>query len=693
MKTGLGLFVFAFFLLALISRANILRGDEGMWVYNNLPVKHLKEKYGFEPTAEWAEHVMRSSVRFNSGGSGSFVSSTGLVLTNHHVGADTLHKVSSAGHDYYREGFYARRLQDERKAPDLELNQLVSIEDVTERVNAAVTAEMSPSRAFAARQAAIANVEKESTDKTGLRSDVVTLYQGGQYHLYRYKKYTDVRLVFAPEFDIAFFGGDPDNFEYPRYDLDMCIFRVYENDKPAKIDHFLRWSETGPAENELVFVSGHPGRTSRLLTVAALQFLRDHRVPFTMNLLRRREITLQQYSNNGDEPARRAKEELFSIQNSRKAYLGRSDGLLNPAFFEAKARFEQDLRKRVDSDPKLKSYASAWDRIAAVQPEYAKVLLPRSLFELGSAFDSHYFVIARTLVRMAAEDQKPNAERLREFNESARESMEQSLFSEAPLYADLEQAKLADSLTFFAEQLGADHPMVQKVLAGKSPAARADELVRGTRLGEVSYRREIARGGAVAIEQSTDAMIALAKLVDEPAREARKFFEVRVEEPERQAYGQIAKSMFAAYGTSVYPDATFTLRLAFGQVKGYTEHGSPIPPWTTIGGAFEHESAHGAKDPWKLPSRWHQRKDQLDMSAPFNFVCTADIIGGNSGSPVFNRKAELVGLIFDGNIQSLTADYAYEDTVSRAVSVHCRAMKDALVHAYDAAPLASELGR
>jgi hypothetical protein len=668
--------------------------DEGMWVFNNLPKKQLKELYGFEPSDEWIEHVMKSSVRFNSGGSGSFVSSTGLVLTNHHVGADTLHKISTSEHNYYNEGFFAKRLEDEAKAPDLELNVLQSIQDVTDQVNAAVKPNMSPSEAFAARRGVMSTIEKESLDSTGLRSDVITLYQGGQYHLYRFKKYTDIRLVFAPEFNIAFFGGDPDNFEYPRYDLDVCLFRVYENDKPAKIEYFLKWSSKGAAENELVFVSGHPGRTSRLNTVAALKFMRDVRAPYTLNLLRRREIMLQQFSTEGEEQARIAKEELFSIQNSRKAYYGRIAGLQDPAIMGKKMSDEKALRSKVDADSKMKAaYGSAWDRIERAQKDYADLLVARSVLELGQGFNSELFVIARTLVRMAAEDQKPNAERFREFSSASRASLEQQLYSTAPIYEEFETAKLADSLTFLAEALGGDHPVVKRVMANKNAESRAAELVRGTKLKDVAERKRLAQGGQAAIDQSTDSMIQLAKLVDPESRSLRKEFEDKVEEVERQAYAQIAKAVFETQGTSVYPDATFTLRLSYGTVKGYEEAGRQIAPWTTMGGTFEHANRHGNKDPWKLPEKWYYAQNKIDPDTPFNFVSTCDIIGGNSGSPVINRKAEFVGIVFDGNIQSLVGDFVFDSAQNRAVSVHSSSIVESLRKIYDAGSLANELGR
>ncbi|HUT88386.1 MAG TPA: S46 family peptidase [Thermoguttaceae bacterium] len=658
--------------------------DEGMWLFNDLPGEHLKTKYGFEPTEAWARHVMLSSVRFNSGGSASFVSSTGLVLTNHHVGADTLHKISTPEHNYYRDGFYAKTPAEEIEAPDLELNQLVATEDVTERVSAAVKPETSAAEAFAARRAVMSEIEKESLDRTGLRSDVVTLYGGARYHLYRYKKYTDVRLVWAPESAIAFFGGDADNFEYPRYCLDVCLFRVYEDDKPAKIEHFLKVSPKGAADGELVFVSGNPGRTERIFTTAALEYQRDRYVPFVLNFLRRREILYQQFGLEGEEQDRRVRDDLFGTQNSRKAYTGMIQGLQDPSFFAQKEAEETALRAKVASDPNLKKYADAWKSIEEVQARRGELL------GQTPSFAGQHYRIAETLVFMAAEDRKPNSERLREYRESARASLEQQLFSPAPIHPDLEQAKLADSLSLFVERRGGDHPLVEQVLDGKGPQARAAELLGGTELAEIAVRRRLAEGGQAAIEASTDPLIRLARLMEPEARRVRKIDD-EIDELERQAYSQITSAVYAVKGTGTYPDATFTLRLAFGPVKGYVDRGRPIPPWTTVGGAFDDEEEHGAKDPWKLPPAWHARKDRLDPKTPFNFVCTADIIGGNSGSPVINRNAELVGVIFDGNIQSLTGRYYYSDTTARAVSVHSSVILESLHRIYDAGRLLEEL--
>ena len=670
-----------------------LWADEGMWIFNNLPRQYLKEKYGFELSEDWAEHLMRSSVRFNSGGSGSFVSSDGLTLTNHHIASNVLHKVSTPENNYYRDGFLARSREQEIRAPDLELNVLISIEDVTDRVNQAAEPGVSSGQAFSARQAVMSRIEQESLEKTDLRSDVVTLYRGGQYHLYRYKKYTDVRLVWAPEAAVGLFGGDPDNFEYPRYCLDAALFRVYEDGKPAPIEHFLKWSRSGPGEGELVFVSGNPGRTSRLYTTHALKTLRDIRLPYSLRFLRRLEIMLQQFGSEGEEETRRARDELLSVQNSRKAYMGMLRGLQDPALLKSKTAAQMSLRGRVEADAKLRQYAGAWDRIAEAQSVYKEIMHERALFELGWAFRSQLFSIARNLVRMAEEDQKPNAERLRQYRESARSSLEQRLFSAAPVYADLEQAKLGDSLGFLAEQMGGDDPLVREVLAGKNPASRAAELVQESKLHDVEVRRKLAQGGSAAIADSDDPMIRLALLVDGRARQVRKRYEEQVAGVEQQAYAQIADAIFAIQGTSVYPDATFTLRLSFGSVKAYPEGGRTVPAWTTMGGAFDHEEAHGGKEPWRLPDSWRQRRNAMKLETPMNFVSTADIIGGNSGSPVVNVQGELVGLIFDGNTHSLTADYMYSDTQGRAISVHSSAIREAISSIYQAPELAEELGR
>ena len=670
---------------AFLSSTPQLRGDEGMYLFNDLPEKVLEDRYGFKATEPWANHLRLSSVRFNSGGSGSFISSNGLVLTNHHVASDTLHKLSTPERNLIDDGYLAQSLDQELKAPDLELNQLVSIEDVTARVEQAVDGDAAPSESAKQRRAVIAIIEKESLDATGYRSDVVTLFGGAKYHLYRYKKYTDVRLVWAPETAAAFFGGDADNFEYPRYNLDATIMRVYEDGKPAQLKNFLKWSSDPLKSGELVFVSGNPGRTQRIFTVAALKYLRDSRIPYLLDFLRRKEVLMQQFSLEGQEASRRARDELFGIQNSRKAYTGMLAGLQNPLTVQNKQAREDRLLAAVAKDPKVRGLAEAWPEIAAIQQEKAE-MLGKSV-----SFRSSLFGYALQLVLLAAEDQKPNEERLRGYTDAARDSLLQSLLSTAPVYADLEQVKLADELSRFIETQGADSPLVMRVLAGKSPRERAAELVNGTKLGTVAERKKLVEGGGEAISDSADPMIVLARTVEEEYRRLRSENE-RIAESERQAYARVSEAVTAIEGTGGYPDATFTLRLAFGEVKGYLEDGKEIPATTDFAGAYQHALDHAGQQDFDLPKSWLDAESKVNLKTQLNFVCTADIIGGNSGSPVVNREGELVGLIFDGNIQSLTSDYLYSDEQGRAVSVAGVGIIEALRAIYNAGELADQIG-
>jgi hypothetical protein len=679
---------------------NNSQADEGMWLFSHPPRAQLKKVYGFEPDDKWLEHVQKSSVRFNSGGSGSFVSADGLVMTNHHVGADDLQKLSTEKTNYLRDGFFAKTRAEEIKCKGLELNVLQSIQDVTAKVEAAVKADMSAAQAFAARQQVISELEKAAADeKTGTRADVVTLYAGGQYHLYTSKKYTDIRLVFAPEQQIAFFGGDPDNFEYPRYDLDMCFFRVYEKNEAIKPTHYLKWSKAGSKEDELVFVSGHPGKTNRQNTVAELEYLRDIGYPFVLQRLNRLEVLLNSWSERSEENRRRAKDDFFGIQNSRKARIGGLGGLLDPTIMARKYAEEKRLREFIALSGAKGSSSPAWvadaskafETVARCEKIRESLIKDFNLFEGGAAFNSSLFGIAKTLVRASDEKAKPSGERLREFGDARLSSLEFSLFSDEEIYDDLEIVKLTDGLTFLAAVKGSNDPTVQAILAGKSPRARAFELVSGSKLKDPAERKKLYEGGKAAIEASTDTMIAVAKLIDAQARTVRKQMETQVDEPKKQAYAALAKARYALDGANVYPDATFTLRLAFGTVKGFMEDGKPVPAFTDFAGLYERSKAHANQPPFDLPKRWEEKKDKLDLKTPFNFICTADIIGGNSGSPVINKNAEVVGLIFDGNIQSLVLDFIFDQVEARAVSVDSRAIIESLRKVYDANELADEL--
>ncbi|MFN2510185.1 MAG: S46 family peptidase [Pyrinomonadaceae bacterium] len=668
--------------------------DEGMWPFNNVPRADIKRRYGFEVTDEWLRKLQLASVRFNNGGSGSFVSPNGLVLTNYHIIEDIVGELSSAQKDYAKEGFVARTQADELKAPSLELNVLESIEDVTSRINGAVNPQMTAVEANAARRAQISAIESESTQATGLRSDVVTLYQGGQYNLYRYKKYTDVRLVFVPEFQSAFFGGDPDNFNFPRFNLDMALVRVYENDQPVKVTNYFKWSKAGAKAGELVFVTGHPGSTSRLNTLAHLESLRDVSIPLVLRMLETRRDMLKKYMTQGEEQTRLAQNELNSVENSIKVYKGQIGGLQDKTLMAKKIKVEQALRASVNADARKKQeYGEAWDAIAKAHKDYASYARERRMLDLAAAFNSVLFGYARTIVRLAEESEKPNAERLPEFTDSRRASLELTLYSTAPIHEDFEKLKLTNSLEYMRSVYGPNFPLVQRVLKGKTPEARAAELIDGTKLKDPEHRKQLAAGGLKAIQDANDPMIELARSVDNEAREARKRYEDEVISVERTSYGKIARALFESEGTKLYPDATFTLRLSYGAVKGYWENGKFVSPLTTLGGLYSRAAKFKYKFPYVLAPRWVERKPMVNLKTPFNFVSTNDIVGGNSGSPTINKRGELVGLIFDGNIQSLVGNFDYDESINRSISVDVRGMWEVLRRVFDASEIVDELAK
>jgi hypothetical protein len=664
------------------------RADEGMWTFDNPPTKQLEQKYHFTPSQQWLDHVRLSCVRLNDGGSGSFISSHGLLLTNHHVARGQLQKNSTKERDYVRDGFYAATSEQEMKSPDLEVNVLVSLENVTDRVVAALKGASTPEKEFAARKAAIASIEKESMDKTGLRSDVVTLYQGGEYWLYRYKKYTDVRLVFAPEEQIAFFGGDPDNFTYPRYDLDMALFRVYENGKPIDSKDYLRWNPKGAGADELVFVAGHPGTTLRLDTMAQLEYERDYAYPTILKALKHRIAVVKAYAATGPERARESGSLIFGLENSLKARENIYKGLLDPKVMAIKQKEEAHFKSLVMSNPKWKAeYGNAWDSIA----EAVHKAEPRMKARYFRSLDSRLTTIAMEIVQYVAEVKKPDGERLEGFHDSQLESLRFRLFSPAPVYPGLETARMIGSMELAQQELGPNDPWVKIVVDGQPPKSVATGLVTGTKLADPAFRKQLVEGGQAAVAACNDPMIVLARKLDPLLRENRKWFEDNVQSVEQRAGEQLGKARFAAYGKSAYPDATFTLRLSYGQVKGFPMNGTIAPPKTTLFGLYDRAASFNYDGPFDLPSRYKEGRDKLNLSTPYNFATTNDIVGGNSGSPVINRDAEVVGLIFDGNIDSLVGDFVYDIETNRGVAVHTAAMTEALIKLYHAQPLVDEL--
>ena len=675
-------------LLGLLLAAALAPADEGMWPYNHLPLDQLREKYGFEAGPAFFENLQLASVRFNNGGSGSFVSPRGLTMTNHHVASDCIKKLSSEAKDYLKDGFYAARQSAELKCPDLELNVLLKIETVTERVNENVRPEMSEKERLDAQKASTADIAKDCRDSTLNRCDVVNLYSGGIFDLYQYKRYTDVRLVFAPEFLAAFFGGDRDNFTYPRYCLDVAFLRVYEDKRPIENAAYLPWSGDGAQEGDLVFVSGHPARTDRLLTKAQLLFERDRRIPFTLDFLGTMIGALRSYGRAGGEAERLARNELFGLDNALKAYSQRGPGLRRPELINMKTEAEQQLQSLVENDPEnKKQFGGSWKAIAQAQRTKAEVFEEYRLLEAYGLY-SRLFTIARHLYRLSAELPKPNNERLPEYRDSGLESLYQRLYSPAPIYDDVETVKLGASMRFMRDRLGFDHPVIEKVLGERNPDIVAQRLIRSTKLQDVDLRKDLASSNALKAATSDDPMIRLVASIDEHARAVRKRFEDEVEAVESAHGTRIARARFAVQGSGVYPDATFTLRLSYGAVKGYVDGGRRIAPLTTMEGLYEKMSG---EDPYILPKRFTQRKRQVKLDTPYNLVSTNDITGGNSGSPLINRAGEIVGIIFDGNIHSLVNDFQYSETQSRAVSVDARGIMEALQKLYRAQRVVNEL--
>jgi hypothetical protein len=659
-----------------------------MWTFDNPPLKQLAAKYNFHPSQAWLDHLRLSSVRFMDGGSGSFVSPNGLVLTNHHVARGQLQKNSTAEHDYLRDGFYAATQDQEMKSPDLEINVLVSMEDVTARVQGAAKDIRDEAKALKARDTEIAAIEKESKDKTGLRSDVVSFYQGGEYWLYRYKAYNDVRIVFAPEQQAAFFGGDPDNFTYPRYDLDMAIFRVYDNGKPLNSANYLKWSAKGAAPGELVFVSGHPGSTERDDTVAQLLLERDVRGPAITEYLQRRINAALAFTAQGEEQAREVGSTLFYLQNSLKVYLGRRDALADPAILAKKQAEEDDFRAKVNANQEWKKeYGKAWDEIAGAEDKLKPEIKGQMFRRTGGQFLS----LAIEIVQYVAEVKKPDGERLPEFHEAGLESLRYQLLSPAPIYPATEKLFMTTALKLCQEKMGKDDAYLQAILQGGDVDSTVNKMVDGTKMGDPAFRKSLLDGGEAAVAASTDPIIVTARRVEPILRETNRRIRDTISSVLTPAGEKLGKARFLVYGKDAYPDATFTLRLSYGAVDGYPYNGTIAPPFTTFYGLYDRAAGFSNKPPFDLTPKEAANRDKLDLSTPLDFVTTNDVIGGNSGSPVVNRDGELVGLIFDGNIESLAGDFVYDGSKNRSVAVHSAGMIEGLRKLYGADALADEL--
>ncbi len=662
---------------------------EGMWTLDNPPTARMRQELGFTPDAAWLAKAMRGSARLAGGCSGSFVSAEGLVLTNHHCVAECVEQLSSAGKDFMKNGFLAQTRAEEQTCPAMEVNRLEAITDVTDKVKAATRGREGEAftKAFNAIKATL-TADCVGSDSKTQRCDLVDLYHGGQYKLYRYHRFQDVRLAFAPEQSIAFFGGDPDNFNFPRYDLDMGLLRVYENGQPAAVKDFFPVYTQGPAAGEAVFVTGHPGSTQRTLTVAQLEQLRARRLPETLLDMAEYRGRLAQYRSQGEEQARTANAELFYVENGFKVLKGQLDALNEPALLAAKRAEEAKLRAFVAGKPALKQATGAWDAIATALANYRSYRTLNNQLEGAHAFNSQLFHIARALVRGAAERVKPNAERLPEFAEAGLPAVEAQLFSPAPIYPAFEKLKLAYSLEKMREHLGADAPLVHQVLGKDSPEQVASRLIDGSGLADVAQRKALWEGGMEAIRQSQDPFIRLALALDPQARALRQRYEREVESVVQKNSELIAQARFAMTGPKVYPDATFTLRLSYGKVEGWKEGDAQVPPFTTLGGTYQR--ATGA-EPFALPASWLAAKDKLDLAKPFNLVSTNDIIGGNSGSPMLNARGELVGLVFDGNIHSIGGAYWFEAERNRTVAVNAAAIVEAMDKVYGARSLLKEL--
>lgn len=674
-------------LLSLVTMHNNSSADEGMWTFDNPPTKQLEKKYSFKLSDEWLNHVRLSSVRFSDGGSGSFVSKNGLVITNHHVAVGQIQKLSSEGNDLVTNGYYAESREKELKCKDLELNVLIDMKNVTDQIRKSSEGKKGKD-AVDARNNEAARLEKEVKDKTGLKAQLVTLYDGGEYWIYSYKKYDDVRLVFAPERQAAYFGGDFDNFTYPRWDLDITFFRVYEDGKPIESQNFLKWNTTAPKEDQLVFITGHPGSTDRLMTYHELEMMRNESYPLYLKLIENKINTLREYSKLGEEQERRALIEIFGLENSKKAMAGTLQGLKEQYLMDKKLYEEKSLKNIINSDKNLsEKYNGVWEEIEELSNKSNEIGKKSTFHSLGSSLASK----ALGIVRFIVETQKPENDRLPGYHSADIEGMKFRLLSPAPVYIDFEKAKFIGALQFALDNTK-DDPFIKLVLNGKTPKQRADELFDNTKIQDVEFRKKLMEGGSKGLSDCKDPLIILAQQIDPTLRQEMKEYQDVIQSKMVAAQEKIADARFEVYGKNTYPDATFSLRITYGSVKGYPMNGTIAPVKTTLYGLYDRALSFAGKEDFELPQRYWDRRERLDLSKSVNFVSTCDIIGGNSGSPTINEKAEFIGIVFDGNVESLPGRFIYDETKNRAVSCSAEYISYTLRNLYDAQKLAEELG-
>ena len=659
-----------------------------MWTFDAPPLEYWRTTYNFAPDAAWLDHVRQSAVRI-PGCSASFVSSNGLVMTNHHCGRSCTASASPRDTNYVQAGFAARSIADEKRCEGMWADRLESIQDVSDRVRRAVTGSTSGQQ-VEHRNAEIARIEQECTQQTQLLCQVVTFYQGGKYSLYRYKHFTDVRLVMAPEEEIAFYGGDPDNFTYPRYDLDLTLLRVYENGQPIRPTDYFKWSAGGANENDLVFVVGNPGSTGRILTMAQMQYLRDVDYPARLAQYDRLLTTLRTRSASSPQAARDYENLIFSLANSKKAVTGYRVGLLDSAIMAKKRAFEQDFRARVARDSRLNArYGNTWAEIERAERELSSMAKQLQWNSFGGG--SNLLNVAGAIVRIPTQSALADSLRLTQYRGQGLERLRQQALGLA-IDTAFERMALAATFAAWKEALPASDPLLTAALGSPNgdPAAAAARLVSQTTLADTAARRALLSGGVAAVNASRDPLIVLARQI-EPVNRRLAMRAAQLDAVASANAEKLGRAIFEAYGTSLPPDATFTLRISDGVVKGFPYNGTQAPYKTTFYGLFDRAASFDNKDPFKLPPRWAAGRDRLDLSTPFDFVSTNDIIGGNSGSPVINRNAEVVGLIFDGNIESLPNRFIFTDDIARSVSVHSRAITEALRKLYGAAWIADEL--